>query len=111
MTENKEVEAVEKYMQLMMELKISITELNGKIDNLTDMKETLQETKKVADSANNRSIENEKDINNLQTKVSTKANKDDVKRIIEDKDNWQRNLPAWLAATIAIVALLLPYFN
>jgi len=111
MTENKEVEAVEKYMQLMMELKISITELNGKIDNLTDMKETLQETKKVADSSNNRSIENEKDINNLQTKISTKANKDDVKRIIEDKDNWQKNLPAWVAATIAIVALLLPYFN
>lgn len=111
MTENKEVEAVEKYMQLMMELKISITELNGKIDNLTDMKETLQETRKVADSANNRSIENEKDINNLQTKVSTKANKDDVKRIVDEKDNWQKNLPAWVAATIAIVALLLPYFN
>jgi len=111
MTENKEVEAVEKYMQLMMELKISITELNGKIDNLTDMKETLQETKKVADSANNRSIENEKDINNLQTKIPKKANKDDVKRIIDEKDNWQRNLPAWVAAMIAIVALLLPYFN
>ena len=111
MTENKEVEAVEKYMQLMMELKISITELNGKIDNLTDMKETLQETKKVADSANNRSIENEKDINNLQTKIPKKANKDDVKRIIDEKDNWQRNLPAWVAAAIAIVALLLPYFN
>ena len=111
MTENKEVEAVEKYMQLMMELKISITELNGKIDNLTDMKETLQETKKVADSANNRSIENEKDINNLQKKTSTKANKDDVKRIVDDKDNWQRNLPTWVAAMIAIVALLLPYFN
>ena len=111
MTENKEVESVEKYMQLLMELKISITELNGKIDNLTDMKETLQETKKVADSANNRSTENEKDIGKLQTKVSTKANKDDVKRIVDDKDNWQRNLPAWVAAMIAIVALLLPYFN
>ena len=111
MAENKEVEAVEKYMQIMMELKITTTELNGKIDNLTDMKETLQETRKVADSANNRSIENEKDITNLQTKTSTKANKDDVKRIIEDKDNWQKNLPAWVAATIAIVALLLPYFN
>jgi len=111
MTENKEVEAVEKYMQIMMELKITTTELNGKIDNLTDMKETLQETRKVADSANNRSIENEKDITNLQTKVSTKANKHDVKRIVEDKDNWQKNLPMWVAATIAIVALLLPYFN
>jgi len=111
MTENKEVESVEKYMQIMMELKITTTELNGKIDNLTDMKETLQETRKVADSANNRSIENEKDINNLQTKVSTKANKHDVKRIVEDKDNWQKNLPMWVAAMIAIVALLLPYFN
>ncbi|MBP1950307.1 hypothetical protein [Virgibacillus litoralis] len=111
MSENKEVEAVEKYYALMMELKISITELAGKIDNLTDMKETLVETKKVADSANNRSTENEKDINDLQTKVSTKANKEDVERIVKEKDNWKRNLPAWVAAIIAIVALLLPYVN
>ena len=111
MTDNKEVEAVEKYYTLMMELKISITELAGKIDNLTDMKETLGETKKIADSADHRSLENEKDINNLQTKISTKANKDDVKRIIDEKDNWQKNLPVWVAVAIAAIAIILPFIN
>lgn len=108
--ESKEVEAVEKYYTLMMELKVSITQLAGKIDNLTDMKETLAQTKKTADAADNRSTENEKDIVTLQTKVSTKASKDDLARIVKEKDNWKKSLPAWVAAIIAIVALLLPYF-
>lgn len=125
MSDNKEVEAVEKYYTLMMELKVSITELVGKIDNLTDMKDTLKETKKTADAADNRSLENEKDIATLQTKVSTKANKDElvkkaeksdvdaINKKLEDGSNekrdWKRNLPAWVAVAISVVGILFKY--
>ena len=111
MTENKEAEEMKEFMTILMDVKVSLADQNGKLDILLDMKPKLDTAYDTANVADRRSTENEKDINNLQTKVSTKANKDDVKRIIDEKDNWQRNLPAWVAAMIAIVALLLPYFN
>ena len=111
MTENKEVEEMKEFMTILMDVKVSLADQNGKLDILLDMKPKLDTAYDTANIADRRSIENEKDIGKLQTKVSTKANKDDVKRIVDDKDNWQRNLPAWVAAMIAIVALLLPYFN
>ena len=111
MTENKEVEEMKEFMTILMDVKVSLADQNGKLDILLDMKPKLDTAYDTANIADRRSTENEKDIGKLQTKVSTKANKHDVKRIVEDKDNWQKNLPMWVAATIAIVALLLPYFN
>ena len=111
MTEYKEVEEMKEFMTILMDVKVSLADQNGKLDILLDMKPKLDTAYDTANIADRRATENEKDIGKLQTKVSTKANKDDVKRIVDDKDNWQRNLPAWVAATIAIVALLLPYFN
>lgn len=66
MADQKEVEDMKEFMTILTDVKVSMAELNGKIDQLTDMKETLHETKKTADDANYRSIENEKDIENIQ---------------------------------------------
>lgn len=67
MSEQKDVEDMEKFMTILTDVKVSMAEINGKIDQMMDMKETLNETKKTADDANYRSIENEKDITTIQT--------------------------------------------
>lgn len=64
---DQEVEDMKEFMEVLTDVKVSMAELNGKIDQLTDMKETLQETKKTADNASYRSAENEKDIENIQS--------------------------------------------
>lgn len=62
----KEVEDMKEFMTILTDVKVSMAELNGKIDQLTDIKESLQETKKTADNADYRSIENEKDIKEVK---------------------------------------------
>jgi len=132
MPEQKEVEDVQKeFMDLLMEVKISVSELNVKFDNITDMKNTLDNTKEVAQEANRRSKQNADDIGELESDVKTKADKKEVKqdlekkakdiekkadkseveRIVKEKDNWKRNLPAWVAVAISAIAILLPYIT
>mgnify|MGYP006875676006 CR=1 FL=1 len=62
MSDKEEVDNVKEFMEVLMEVKIGLTELNGKVDNLTDMKGTLEDTTKTANQADHRSRENEKDI-------------------------------------------------
>ncbi|MBP1971567.1 vacuolar-type H+-ATPase subunit I/STV1 [Virgibacillus natechei] len=64
---DQEVEDMKEFMEVLTDVKVSMAELNGKIDQLTDMKETLAETKKTADDASYRSLENEKDIQDIQS--------------------------------------------
>lgn len=66
MPNTKEVEDMKEFMTILTDVKVGMAELNGKIDQLTDMKETLNETKKVASDADYRSIENEKDIKEVK---------------------------------------------
>ncbi|WP_079708823.1 hypothetical protein [Paraliobacillus ryukyuensis] len=47
MSNKEEGENVKEFMELLMELKISITQLTAKVDQLTDMKNVLEETKKL----------------------------------------------------------------
>ncbi len=108
MPEQKEVEDVQKeFMDLLMEVKVTVSELSVKFDNIGNMKETLESTRDTAKEANARSIQNEKDIESVEKDMKNKADKDDVDRIVKEKDNWKRNLPAWVAVAISAIALLL----
>jgi hypothetical protein len=104
-----EVEDMKEFMTVLMEVKVSLAEQNGKLDSLLDMKDKINETYDVAKSADNRSIENEKDIDRLQTKVSTKASKEDVERIVKQRENTFKNLPSWIALAISLAVFLLTY--
>ncbi|OEH53114.1 hypothetical protein AQ616_17700 [Oceanobacillus sp. E9] len=66
MPETKEMEEMKEFMNVLTDVKVSMAELNGKIDQLTDMKETVEKTKKTAADADYRSKENEKDIETIQ---------------------------------------------
>ncbi|UOQ43346.1 hypothetical protein MUN89_15655 [Halobacillus salinarum] len=66
MSDDKEkVEEVKEFMNLLLDVKLSIAELKGDLKQVTDNKKTVENTKNTADEANNRSIENEKDIQNI----------------------------------------------
>jgi soluble cytochrome b562 len=95
----------------LVEIKVSLATLTQQVKQLTDMKETIETTRKTANDADARSIENEKDIAEFQKKLDLKADEKDIKRITDEKVNWKKNLPAWVAIAISAVALLLPYLN
>ncbi|MYL41834.1 hypothetical protein [Virgibacillus salexigens] len=109
--QTKEVEEMEKFMTILMEVKVSLADQNGKLDSLLDMKPKLDNAYDTANSAERRSVENEKDIERMREKVSTKASKEDVKRIVDEKDNWKKILPSWVAVVIAAIALILPFIT
>lgn len=109
MPDNKEVEEMEKFMTILMEVKVSLAEQNGKLDNLLDMKERMNETYDIAKGAENRSKENEKDIESMKINIDSKASKDDVERIVKQRENAFKNLPSWLALAISLAVFLLTY--
>ncbi|WP_099157263.1 hypothetical protein [Virgibacillus ndiopensis] len=111
MTDNKEVEDMKEFMTILMEVKVSLADQNGKLDSLLDMKPKVDQAYDTANSADRRSLENEKDIDRIQEKVSTKASKEDVQRIIAEKDNWKKTLPSWTAVVISIVVFLYTIFT
>ena len=105
----KEVEDMEKFMTVLMEVKVSLAEQNGKLDNLLDMKDKINETYDIAKGAHNRAKENEKDIAALSKEMSHSASKEDVERIVKQRENTFKNLPSWLALAISIAVFLLTY--
>ncbi len=105
------MENVKEFMEVLMEVKISLAELNGKVDSLTDMKADLEEVKKTSNETHYRSVENEKDIAYLRKKIADKASKDDVDRIVEEKDNWKKTLPSWVAIAVSAIAFLFGVFQ
>ncbi|RWZ59899.1 hypothetical protein EQV77_00955 [Halobacillus fulvus] len=104
----KEVEDMEKFMTILMDVKVSLAEQNQKLDNVLDVKKKVEETSKIAAEADRVSQQNVKDIKKFEEEMRDKADKDEVERIIKEKDNWQRNLPAWVAALIALLAWVVP---
>ncbi|QAS52364.1 hypothetical protein [Halobacillus litoralis] len=106
MSEQKEVEDMEKFMTILMDVKVSLAQQNQKLDNVLDMKRKVEETQVVANEADRVSKQNKKDIKEWDEKMEKKADRDDVERIIKQKDNWQRNLPAWVAVVIAVMGFL-----
>ncbi|MFD2924159.1 hypothetical protein [Halobacillus naozhouensis] len=51
----------------------------------------------------------DQDIKEIRDEVKEKAGSKEVERIVKDKDNWKRNLPAWAAFFLAVFTLLLRY--
>ena len=109
MPDIKEVEDMEKFMTILMEVKVSLAEQNGKLDNLLDMKERMNETYDIAKGAENRSKENEKDIEGIKINIDSKASKDDVERIVKQRENTFKNMPAWIALFISLAGFILTY--
>ena len=105
----KEVEEMEKFMTILMDVKVSLAQQNEKLDNLLDIKQKVDSTYDTANSAERRSIENEKDVDHLREKLATKASKEDVERIVKENDNWKKTFPSWVAVAIAAIALILPF--
>lgn len=101
---DKEVEDMEKFMTILMDVKVSLAEQNQKLDNLLDIKPKVDESYDLAKSANTRSKRNEKQL-------EEKADKDDVERIVDEKDNWQRNLPGWIAVFISVLVFVSQYIG
>lgn len=106
---DKDVEDMEKFMSVLMEVKVSLAEQNGKLDNLLDMKEQINQTSEIATNAGFRSKQNAESIEKLQTKVATKASKDDIERVVKQRENTFKNLPAWIALVISMAGFLLTY--
>ena len=110
MPDNKEVEDMKEFMTILMEVKVSLAEQSGKLDNLLDMKERMNETYDIAKGAENRSKENEKDIEGIKTNIDLKASKDDVERIVKQRENTFKNLPAWISLAVALFTFFMTYF-
>src|SRR5699024_10928497 len=102
-------EDMEKFMSVLMEVKVSLAEQNGKLDNLLDMKEKINETSDIAKSSKFKADQNEVAIERLQTKVATKAGKEDIEKIVKQRENTFKNLPSWLALAISLAVFLLTY--
>ncbi|WP_406945775.1 hypothetical protein ACJA3J_05865 [Halobacillus sp. SY10] len=127
MPDQKEVEEMKEFMGVLMDVKVSMAELNGKVDKILSLEEKVNNTYDIAKGAERRSKDHEDEIKELKDKKADnddleriikdhgkdisdlkdkKADKGDVERIIKQKDNWQRNLPAWAAVLIAVVSFL-----
>ncbi|MCP3026595.1 hypothetical protein [Halobacillus sp. A5] len=106
---DKEVEDMEKFMTVLMDVKVALAKQTEKLDHVLDIKKKVDNTYDTAQSADRRSKDNSKDIGDLEEDLKTKADKGDVERIVKDKDNWKKNLPAWVAVAISAIALLLPH--
>ena len=70
------VETTKEYTKTLMEVKIALTEIKGDVKIISDMKVDLGEVAKTARNADNRSINNEKDIADLNDKADGIINND-----------------------------------
>lgn len=109
MDTQKEVEDMEKFMTVLMEVKISLAEQSGKLDNILDMKERMNATYDIAKSARNKVSELEKDIQEIKTEMKEKASIGDIEKEVKRRENILNNLPAWLALGISLAVFFLTY--
>ncbi|WP_040985548.1 hypothetical protein [Oceanobacillus jeddahense] len=108
-TTQKEVEDMEKFMNVLMEVKVSLAKQDGKLDSLLDMKERINETYDIAKGARNKGAELEKDIREIKEEMKDKANIDDVEKEVKRRENVLNNLPSWLALGISLAVFFLTY--
>lgn len=104
--EAKQVEDIEKFMTILMEVKVLQAEQNGKLDNLLDIKDKVNTTYDMASKTESRSLENEKDISAIQEKMATKASKEHVNRVVEENDNSKKNTLSLLAVVMAAISII-----
>ncbi|MUV39489.1 hypothetical protein JNUCC1_03367 [Lentibacillus sp. JNUCC-1] len=108
---DREVEDMEKFMSILMDVKVSLAEQNGKLDNLLDMKEQIKETAEIATNADYRSTTNKEAIDKMSKAVREKASKDDVEKIVKQRENTFKNLPSWIALAISLAVFILTYLG
>lgn len=115
---DKDVEDMKEFMTVLMDVKVSMAELNGKVDKIISLEEKVNNTYDIAKgtervSKDNKAILAKKadadDLQRVSDKLDEKADQSDVERIVKEKDIWQRNLPSWAAVILSLVALLVPY--
>lgn len=109
MSENKEVEDMEKFMNVLMDVKVSLAEQSAKLDNLLDMKEKINETYDIAKGARNKTRELEKDVDEMKKSIQLKASSEDVEKIVKQRENTFKNLPSWIALCISLAVFILTY--
>lgn len=109
--EEKRAEDFEKFMSMLTDVKVSQAETNGKLDNLLDMKEQVTANGKTATHADYRSQQNEEDIAAISNALNDKASKEDVGRIVKQRENSSRNIPAWVAIVVSSVTALVAIFT
>lgn len=108
---NKEVENMKEFMGILMEVKVSLAEQSGKLDNLLDMKEIITEASDIAKGANSRSKVNAENIKELEKRINNKASKEDIKDIVKHRENTFKNLPSWIALAISLAVFILTYLG
>lgn len=109
MDTQKEVEDMEKFMTVLMDVKVSLAEQSAKLDNLLDMKEKINETYDIAKGARNKANELERDIQEMKSEIRSKAGVDDVEKEVKRRENVWNNLPPWLALGISLAVFILTY--
>jgi hypothetical protein len=103
--EKEGIQDMKEFVTILMDVKVSLAEQNAKLDSVLetvgDTKKKVEQTYDIAHSANNRSLENEKDIEKLYKELEKRADKQDV-----NKQNGVRNGLAVLAILISVVSAL-----
>ena len=118
--ERDEVENVREFMTILMEVKVSMADLNRKVENIIDIKEKVEKTHVMSQETHMKATQNEKDIsdlekdvrylkNNLAVEIDRKASKEDIERIIKDREDWWKNAPVWITALLAITTVLMQF--
>lgn len=92
---------MKEYMQTLMDVKVSLTELNGKVDNIADMKGKIEKLVDTASVADNRSRNNEKAIEDLDKKTEGIIN--------DDKKKWYTIIGLLGAFVLQIIYFLMTY--
>ncbi|APC48949.1 hypothetical protein BME96_12430 [Virgibacillus halodenitrificans] len=76
-----------------------VTELNDNIKSFTAIYVPRTEIQLMLDAR-------DKQISDLDKKLESKADSDEVKRIVKEDDNRKNNAPAWAAVMISAVVFL-----
>lgn len=110
MSERNEAENMKEFMTLLMDVKVTLAEQSGKINNIldtvVDTKDKVGKAYDIALEANNRSKENEKDIAKIEeeSRKNFKSLSDEIEKRANKQDvNKQNNVKNAIAIT-AIIA-------
>lgn len=98
----------------LVEIKVSLATLTAQVEQLTDIKQTIETTRQTANAADVRSLENEKDIKQIHLDLKDKATKEEITTVNgkieeakQDKQNWWKNAPSWLGVLVSVAAVLI----
>lgn len=79
-----------------------VTDINNKFNAFTEIYVPRTEINLMLEAR-------DKQIDDVSSDLKEKADKGDIERIVKEKDNWQKNMPAWAAVIVAIIALVMPF--